>query len=98
MKLLNALIPASFAVYPWGYLTNNCVNNLCVECAKTKMIGAVKYTVIDYSDMVETSVTDITNALKDMAYFNGEESAQKKYKTAQLKNVYFCVIPVTKKM
>lgn len=76
MKLFSYLIPASFAVYPYGYLATNCVNNLCLECQKTKMVGAVKYTAIEYQNLREKTTTEITTALTKMGFFNGEERAQ----------------------
>ena len=73
MKLAAFLIPCSLAVYPFGYLAQNCVNPLCLECQKTKMVGAVKYTAIEYQNLREKGVSAITTALKDMAFFNGED-------------------------
>ena len=76
MKLFSYLIPASLAVAPYGYLTTDCVNNLCLECQKTKMVGAVKVTAIEYQNLREKTTTEITTALTKMGFFNGEERAQ----------------------
>ena len=73
MKQAAFLIPCSLAVYPFGYLAKNCVNPLCLECQKTKMVGAVKYTAIEYQNLREKGVSAITTALKDMAFFDGED-------------------------
>ena len=39
------------------------------------MVGAVKYTAIEYQNLREKGVSAITTALKDMAFFNGEDRA-----------------------